>query len=185
MAVQRRRTASSRGPQPAGDPSEERSSHLQRRLESEGRHYKWAALTHFAALSGFLGLPLGFVLGPLVIWLWKREQHPFIDRAGLEALNFQLTVVIALGLLALIARTYLLMAWPFFFYVAASIIDPVSVFLGAVWWLVVLGAFVITCKAGVDTLRGEEFRSPLAIRFFEPDRGRRPPRARDSDSSSR
>ena len=39
-----------------------------------------------------LGL-VGFI-GPLIIWLIKKEEHPFIDSQGKSALNFQLTMLI-------------------------------------------------------------------------------------------
>ena len=51
-------------------------------------------LCHLLALVQFLGIP-GFV-GALAIWLIKREEHPFIDRCGKEAVNFQLSVLIYL-----------------------------------------------------------------------------------------
>ena len=35
-------------------------------------------------------------IGPLVIWLIKKDDHPFIDDQGKESLNFQITVLIAL-----------------------------------------------------------------------------------------
>ena len=42
-----------------------------------------------AHLSTFAGLvvPFGSVIGPLAIWLTRRDRDPFIDQAGREALN--------------------------------------------------------------------------------------------------
>ncbi len=34
---------------------------------------KWGAIAHFAALIGLL-LPLGLVLGPLLVWALKKER---------------------------------------------------------------------------------------------------------------
>lgn len=55
----------------------------------------WAALAH---VSGFAGLfvPFGNVLGPLLVWLLKREESGFVDDSGREALNFQLTWTVLL-----------------------------------------------------------------------------------------
>ena len=53
-------------------------------------------LCHLMALAGYLVPLLGNILGPLIVWLVKREEHPFIDDQGKESLNFQITVVIAL-----------------------------------------------------------------------------------------
>jgi uncharacterized Tic20 family protein len=49
----------------------------------------------FCHLGGIIG---GFIL-PLIIWLTKKEESEFIDDQGKEALNFQITILIAnLGL---------------------------------------------------------------------------------------
>ena len=34
-------------------------------------------------------------IAPLIIWLLKKNDHPFINEQGKEALNFQITVVLA------------------------------------------------------------------------------------------
>src|SRR5713101_1507943 len=41
----------------------------------------------------FLGIILG-IIGPLIIWLIKKDQSKFVDDQGKEALNFQLTLLI-------------------------------------------------------------------------------------------
>ena len=56
---------------------------------------KWAMLCHLSALSGLLGNGIGFLIGPLVVWLIKRDDAPQIDEQGKEALNFQLTMFLA------------------------------------------------------------------------------------------
>ncbi len=48
----------------------------------------WAMLCH---LLGFFTC----FIGPLIIWLIKKDEDPFIDNQGKEALNFQITVAIA------------------------------------------------------------------------------------------
>jgi len=45
---------------------------------------------HLAALVGLLGNGIGFLLGPLVVWLFKKEDDPFIDEQGKEAVSFQI-----------------------------------------------------------------------------------------------
>lgn len=48
----------------------------------------------FAMLCHLLGLFTSF-LGPLIIWLIKKDQDKFVDDQGKEALNFQITFIIA------------------------------------------------------------------------------------------
>ncbi|NIF18945.1 DUF4870 domain-containing protein [Pantoea sp. Cy-639] len=55
---------------------------------------QWAMFCHLSALLGLV-MPLGHLLGPLVLWHLKREQDPFIDAQGKEALNFQISVTLA------------------------------------------------------------------------------------------
>lgn len=54
----------------------------------------WGMLCHLAAFIGFIGVPFGHILGPLVIWLVKREGMPFVDDQGKESLNFQISMTI-------------------------------------------------------------------------------------------
>ncbi len=52
-------------------------------------------LAHLAGLLGFLLAPgVGNVIGPLVVWLLKRDAGEFVDDQGREALNFQLTMLL-------------------------------------------------------------------------------------------
>jgi len=44
-------------------------------------------------LAHLLGVLLSFV-GPLIIWLMKKDQSPFVDDQGKEALNFQIMLLI-------------------------------------------------------------------------------------------
>jgi uncharacterized protein len=49
---------------------------------------------NMALLCHLLGLLTCFI-GPLVIWLLKKDEHSFIDSQGKEALNFQISVILA------------------------------------------------------------------------------------------
>ena len=105
----------------------------------------WAMACHLAALAGFVGVPFGHLLGPLVVWLLKRDDHPEVADAGREALNFQLTVLLASlasGLLiCCLVGIPLLVAIQFF-------------------------NLVMIVVASVRASGGEAFRYPLTIRFL-------------------
>ncbi|HEY5810916.1 MAG TPA: DUF4870 domain-containing protein [Povalibacter sp.] len=54
----------------------------------------WAVGAHLSALLGaFTGI--GAILGPLIVWLIKKDTMPFVNDQGKEALNFQITVLLA------------------------------------------------------------------------------------------
>ena len=56
---------------------------------------QWAMLCHLSAMLLYCTAIGGFI-APLVIWLLKREQMPFVDDQGKETLNFQITIMLAL-----------------------------------------------------------------------------------------
>jgi len=104
----------------------------------------WATIAHLSAFSGFV-IPLGNVLGPLIIWLIKREDGPFVDQQGKEALNFAISVTLYAAL------SYLL------------VFVVIGIFL-----LLVLGIFwiIVLIVAAVRANEGKAFRYPLSIRFI-------------------
>ena len=105
---------------------------------------RWAALAHMAALSGAI-VPFGHLLGPLLVWLWRRGESPGADSAGREAVNFQVSVTLYAGILVvLIPDTGELAAL-----VALFGLDMILVLLAA-----------------ARTRRGLPFRYPLTLRVL-------------------
>jgi hypothetical protein len=104
----------------------------------------WAMLCHL------LGLFTCFI-GPLIIWLIKKDEDPFIDDQGKEALNFQITLAIAfiaVWIVSVLLR-FLICAAPF---------------LGAAVWVVNL---IFCIMAAVKANGGEAYRYPVSIRFIK------------------
>ncbi len=60
---------------------------------SESDERMWAMLSHLSALAGYF-IPLGNIIGPLVIWLLKKDQSELVDANGKESLNFQISITI-------------------------------------------------------------------------------------------
>ena len=95
-------------------------------------------------LCHLLGLFTCFV-GPLIIWLIKKDEDPFVDNQGKEALNFQITVGIAFivsGLLAFVC---------------------VGVFMGIA---VGIADLVFCIVAAAKANSGQAYRYPVSIRFI-------------------
>ncbi|MBB4867245.1 putative Tic20 family protein [Pseudomonas nitritireducens] len=103
---------------------------------------QWAMFCHFAAFLGFI-FPFGNLIGPLIVWQVKRESDPFVDRQGKEALNFQITVSLA------VVVSFLLMLVVIGFFL-----------LG----LVSIGALVLTIIAGIKANEGLDYRYPFTWR---------------------
>jgi hypothetical protein len=106
----------------------------------------WAMYCHLAALIGFI-IPLGNVLGPLVVWLMKKDVMPQVDIHGKESLNFQITVTLA----------------------AIVCVVLMVIFIGFLLLPVVaLGALVLTIMAAVKVSNGElGYRYPFALRLIK------------------
>lgn len=88
----------------------------------------WGMFCHLSAFAAFVIPVIGSVLGPLVIWLIKREEMPFVDDQGKEALNFQITMLIA-SFVAFIL-VFVLIGIPLLF--ALGIFNIVVTIIGAV-----------------------------------------------------
>ena len=75
-------------------------------------------LAIIAHLSGCIGIVAGgFVgfVGPLVIYLLKKDSSPYVETQAKEALNFQITIfLVALACSALVAVICLIL-WPLIF----------------------------------------------------------------------
>ena len=113
----------------------------------------WAMLCHLAALAGifsYIGfgvvLPFANVLGPLIIWLIKRNESSFVDDQGREALNFQLTMTIAF----VISVMLMFILIGFFFIMLFIVYD-----------------LVMTIIAAVKANDGNKYRYPYIIRFIK------------------
>jgi uncharacterized protein len=88
----------------------------------------WGMLAHLTTFSGLL-IPLGSVLGPLIVWLVKREQSEFVADQGKEALNFNISVLLAgvvCGALVLVFIGILLGVALFIFWLAMTIIAAIK-----------------------------------------------------------
>jgi len=113
---------------------------------------KWAMLCHLGGLvSLFLPIPLSNVILPFVIWSAKRNDHPYIDVQGREALNFQITLAL-LGLSAWLIITVLKIIF----------IGKLLFWVPGLILIVQLGGTVVGAIRAYD---GERFRYPLILRF--------------------
>src|ERR1700726_1487908 len=106
----------------------------------------WIILCHASALAGFFIPGAGHLLGPLIVWLAKREDSPEIDAHGKESLNFQISMLIY----NVIAVVFCLVLIGF-------------VFLAALW--VLNAVFVII--AAIQASDGKFYRYPITIRFIQ------------------
>lgn len=114
---------------------------------------QWAMFAHLSALSGLFTGGLGAIIGPLIIWLVKKDTMPFVDDQGKEALNFNITVAIAMAVLIGVGTILMIVLIGFLFYLVAFA-------LGVAWLVVVVLA---TIKAN----EGVRYRYPMTLRLIK------------------
>ncbi|MDX2248336.1 MAG: DUF4870 domain-containing protein [Bacteroidia bacterium] len=106
---------------------------------------QWMLFAHLSALAGYV-IPFGSVLGPLIIWLMKRDEMPLVGKHAKEALNFQLSIA-----LYMIVSVFLIL-----------IIVGIFLLIGlAIFQLVAI------IMAAVSVSGGKEYQYPMTIRFIK------------------
>jgi len=112
----------------------------------------WAMLCHLSALLQFFLPTLGNVIGPVIVWALKRDDHPFIDANGKESVNFQLSMTLYLwasGLLFILTV----------YFCIGFLFVPVILILGVL-------DIVLLIIAAIKAYDGVLYRYPLTIRFI-------------------
>ena len=130
-------------PAPAGAPSAEER--------------QWAMFAHLSALVGGIvtsgwAANLGFFIGPLVIWLMKKDTMPFVNDQAKEALNFAITVSIAF--VALWILTIMTLG------VGFLLTAPIMLIIGVT-------ALVFVIIAAMKANEGIAYRYPFALRLIK------------------
>lgn len=110
----------------------------------------WALIAHLSTFTAFIS-GIGFVLGPLVVWLIKRETMPFTAEHAREALNFNITialVAVALWIVTIIT-----------FGIGLLLTIPAGLALFVAW-------IVLTIIAAINANNGQPYRYPLTLRLI-------------------
>jgi len=112
-----------------------------------------AVVMHLLGFAWFVFPFYGNVLGPLVLWLIKRGDSPYLDRVGKEVLNFQISFSIYISLAIAVGTVLLIFLIGILFYFLAA----------AIWvaWVVLM------IVAAVKTSNGEDYKYPFAIRLLQ------------------
>ncbi|MFL0798097.1 MAG: DUF4870 domain-containing protein [Cellvibrionaceae bacterium] len=106
----------------------------------------YLTLCHGMAFLGVILPGVGFIFGPLIIWLWKKNTVVDVDEHGKAAMNFQLSC--------------------FIYGAIGAILIPLGIGLLILW---LLGIFWLVCviMAMVKSLDNRLWKYPLSIRFIK------------------
>jgi len=105
----------------------------------------WGMLAHLTAFAFFI-CPLGNIVGPLVVWLVKRDQSAFVADQGKEALNFNISVSLAAIVCAVLV------------FILVGILLAAALF---VFWL------AMTIVAAIKANEGARYRYPFTLRLIK------------------
>lgn len=119
-----------------------------------GDQQTWRVLAHASAFIQFVGVPS--VIGPLVVWLIRRDD-PIVEPHARDALNFQLSLVI-----------YFVAGIVIGFLAAITIIGLVitGVILVLLLVLVVL-ELLFALLATLAASRGERYSYPMSLQLIK------------------
>jgi uncharacterized Tic20 family protein len=115
-------------------------------VESSKEERTWAMVCHLAAFAGVIGVGFGHIVGPLIVWILKKDQFPLVADQGKEALNFQISLTL-----------YLIGAWALCFVFIGFLLLPV----------IGIAALVLVIMAAVNANEGVAYRYPATIRFIK------------------
>lgn len=129
-------------------PEEEREALVEGTAVVSGRDERlWGMACHLSGAAVITCIPFANVLAPFIVWMLKREDYSFVNTEGEEAVNFQLTIFIAMVIGYILTAIF----WGFLLVlVAVVVVDVVFVLI-----------------ASIKANEGESYRYPLAYRFFK------------------
>lgn len=104
----------------------------------------WAIFCHLSALFGYI-IVLGNVIGPLIVWLVKKDNSDYINEHGKAALNFQISILI--------------------YSIIAGILVCIIIGIPLLIAIFIIN-LVMIIKSAISAGKGEMANYPLSIRFI-------------------
>ena len=101
----------------------------------------WGLIAHLSFLAGgVVGLP---PLGPLVVWMIKKDESPFVGDQAIEALNFQIAVLLV------------------------TLVCAVTCVLAPLAIVAAVGGLVYSILAAIEANKGVWYRYPYTMRLVK------------------
>ncbi|WP_372012422.1 DUF4870 domain-containing protein [Pseudoxanthomonas sp. 10H] len=113
---------------------------------------QWAMFGHLSTLLGLFTGGIGNIVGPLVIWLVKKDTMPFAGDQAKEALNFNITLLL-IGVVLLVLTLVT-------FGIGAIVTMPLGLLLCVAW-------LVLTIIAAMKANEGVAYRYPFTLRLVK------------------
>lgn len=105
----------------------------------------WGMLCHLSAVAGYV-IPFGNIIGPLIIWLIKKEESDYVNKQGKSSLNFEISVSIYI----------LISIFLIFVIIGIPILIGLAIF-----------QLIVVIIASIRAYDGQYFKYPLTIEFVK------------------
>lgn len=133
----------------------------------------WGAIVHLGGIIGQVMIPgVGNIIGALIFWLIRRNESPFVDKEGKEAMNFQITISIIQVIIMVVNglqwgiwtfgrvfsgdNIFNYPGWGYRFFSTVGVLQ-------LVWLLNVIFSII----AAVTANKGRHYRYPLSLRLVK------------------
>ncbi len=111
---------------------------------TEEQENNWAMWAHISTFLSIL-VPLGNLIGPIIVWQLKKNESEFVTDQAKEALNFQISMMI-----------YMIIS-----VVLILVVIGIFLLIG-----LVLFSLIMVIVAGVKANDGEYYRYPMCLRLI-------------------
>jgi uncharacterized Tic20 family protein len=115
----------------------------------------YSAITHLSGFSGWF-IPFGNIIVPVVLWIAKKHESNFIDAHGKAAVNFQLSIMLYVFLLALLFIPIAILTLG---------LGVIAILLGII--PAVILKIVLIISASIRANNGELYNYPFTIEFIK------------------
>ena len=105
----------------------------------------WGMLCHLSAVAGYV-VPFGNIIGPLIIWLIKKEESDYVNKQGKSSLNFEISISIYI----------LISIFLIFVIIGIPILIGLAIF-----------QLIVVIIASIRAYDGQYFKYPLTIEFVK------------------
>lgn len=105
----------------------------------------WSIFCHLSSFAGYFVIPFGNIIGPLIIWLIKKDEYPIVNTHAMESINFQISITI-----------YTIISLFLCFIVIGFIILPI----------ITVSNIILVILASIKANNGEVYRYPFTIRLI-------------------
>nr|WP_309384543.1 DUF4870 domain-containing protein [Cerasicoccus frondis] len=115
-------------------------------METDKDARTWNMLCHLSALAGLTSIPVANILGPLIVWMIKKNEIPSVDQHGKDSLNFQITMTILIAISFALCFVFI----GFILLPIVAIMDLVCVII-----------------ASIKANNGEPYKYPISFEFIK------------------